>query len=151
MILEINAAIIRNEAFFTSVLSFFFPISYCSFLIFSICQSMGASPVFSRNSLVWLKCLHPKNPLGADSGLGCAADTSCFGLFSITFSSGQVFPREDIRSGGPDHSVWITASVNCSQPIPLCENAWWARTVSTVFRRNTPCFAHFSRQPLSGI
>ena len=139
-----------DEAFFTSVLSFFFPISYCSFLIFSICQSMGASPFFSRNSLVWLKCLHPKNPLDADSGLGCAAvSTSCFGLFSIAFFIWAGLPQRRYTIGRScSFKVWITASVNCSQPIPLWENAWWARTVSTVFRRNTPCFAHFSRQPL---
>ena len=42
-------------------------------------------------------------------------------------------------------NILIAASVNCSQPIPLWEFAWWARTVKTVFKSSTPCFAHFSR------
>ena len=125
MILEINAAIIRNEAFFTSVLSFFFPISYCSFLIFSICQSMGASPFFSRNALVWLKCLQPKNPRYADNGLGCGASKiKCFGLCNILFfiCAGRPQSRNTIGRSC-SFRTWIAASVNCSQPIPLCEFA----------------------------
>ena len=38
-----------------------------------------------------------------------------------------------------------TASVKFSQPCPAWEFASCARTVSTVFRRRTPRFAHFSR------
>lgn len=51
---------------------------------FSICQSTGCMPCSSRKAFAWLKCLHPKNPRYADSGLGCGAfKIRCFGLFSI--------------------------------------------------------------------
>ena len=42
------------------------------------------------------------------------------------------------------HGV-ITASVNVSQPLPWCESASPARTVSIVFSSSTPCRAHDSR------
>lgn len=36
-------------------------------------QSIGARPTLSRNAFAFEKCLHPKNPLCADSGEGCGA------------------------------------------------------------------------------
>ena len=36
----------------------------------SICQSIGSTPFCTKNSLVLLKCLQPKNPRYADNGLG---------------------------------------------------------------------------------
>lgn len=55
-----------------------------NFYIFSICQSIGDMPCSCKNSLAWLKCLQPKNPLYADSGLGCGAlSIRCLGLVSI--------------------------------------------------------------------
>ena len=60
--------ILRDRIFTVCPKSLFF-ILYNS----SICQSIGASPFFSRNALVWLKCLQPKNPRYADNGLGCGA------------------------------------------------------------------------------
>lgn len=35
-------------------------------------------------------------------------------------------------------SQCTTESVNVSQPLSLCEFAWWARTVNTAFSSNTP-------------
>jgi hypothetical protein len=42
------------------------------------------------------------------------------------------------------------ASVSSSQPWPAWLWASWARTVSTVFKSNTPCRAHDSRFPCEG-
>ena len=39
-------------------------------MMFSICQSMGLRPWSSKNAFARLKCLHPKNPRYAESGLG---------------------------------------------------------------------------------
>ena len=141
MILEINAAIIRNEAFLQ--------VCYRSFshfllflLIFSICQSMGQAR-FSQKFIGLAEMPASENPLDADSGLGCAAvSTSCFGLFSIAFFIWAGLPREDIRSGDPVHS----RSDNCIGELFPADSSVGKRlvggTVSTVFRRNTPCFAH---------
>ena len=88
--------------------------------IFSICQSIGSTPLAFKNSLHWLKCLQPKKPLYADNGLGCGAlRIRCFGLLSI----------DAFLCAGEPHSIYtiglsciltalITASVNCSQPCP---------------------------------
>ena len=38
--------------------------------IFSICQSIDVHPFDVKNSFALLKCLQPKNPLYAESGLG---------------------------------------------------------------------------------
>ena len=46
--------------------------------------------------------------------------------------------------------VRMTASVNSSHPLSLCELGCCFRTVSTVFRSKTPCFAHAVRLPLCG-
>ena len=41
-------------------------------------QSIGSIPFFIRYSLVFEKCLQPKNPLSAEKGEGCAAfKTKC--------------------------------------------------------------------------
>ena len=100
-----------------------------------------------------LKCLQPKKPLYEDSGLGCGAFRSkCFGLstFDAFFCAGAPHKRYTIGLSCSLRTL-ITASVNFSQPMLLCEFASCARTVRTVFSIRMPCFAHFSRYPLDGI
>ena len=89
---------------------------------FSICQSIGSTPLASRNSLHWLKCLHPKNPLYADRGLGCGAlRIRCLGLLSIAAFFCAGLPHSIYTIGlSCILTALITASVNCSQPCP-----WW--------------------------
>ncbi len=42
------------------------------------CQSTGVIPFLTRKSFAFEKCLHPKKPYEAESGLGCAAvSTRC--------------------------------------------------------------------------
>ena len=65
------------------------------FYRFSICQSIGSSPFFSRNALVLEKGLLPKNPRKADRGLGWGdSRIRCLGLCSMAFSSVPVCPTE---------------------------------------------------------
>ncbi len=65
-----------------------------SIYTFSICQSIGSNPFSLRKSLVLLKCLHPKNPLYADSGLGCGAfSIRCLGFVSIGILLCAGFPH----------------------------------------------------------
>ena len=43
---------------------------YLTFYILGICQSIGSLPKLVSISFILEKCLHPKNPLCADKGLG---------------------------------------------------------------------------------
>ena len=121
--------------------------------IFSICQSIGSAPFAFKNSLALLKCLQPKKPLYAESGLGWGAvSIRCFGLVSIGILLCAGLPQSMYTIGlSCALTAWITASVKFSQPLPWCELAWCARTVSTVFNSKTPWSAHFFKYPLLGI
>ena len=65
-------------------------------IIISLAQSMVFSPIFAKYSLVLLKCLHPKNPLYAEKGDGCATvNTKCFDpIYYATFFL-RIFAPED--------------------------------------------------------
>ena len=90
------------------------------FYIFSICQSIGSTPFACKNSFALLKCLHPKNPRYADSGLGCGAvKIRCFGLVSIGILLCAGLPHSMYTIGlSCAFTAWMIASVNCSQPCP---------------------------------
>ena len=93
--------------------------------MFSICQSIGSKWFLIKKSLVLLNGLLPKKPLYADNGLGCGASKiKCAGLFSIAFFLCAGAPHK-INTMGRSCSfkIRIVASVNSSQPIPLCELA----------------------------
>lgn len=96
--------------------------------------------------------LLPKNPLYAERGEGCA-------LSIIRWLSLFISPR--LERAFPPHKIntvffvlsemsFITLSVNHAQPQLACEFARCSRTVSVVFKSNTPSFAHFVRSPQSG-
>lgn len=125
--------------------SFF--VAFVYYQSFSICQSIGSIPCMIKKELHFEKCLHPKNPRYAESGDGCGASRiKCFGLLSIAFFALAGLPQSMKTIGlSCSFKTRIAASVNSSQPIPLCELAWCALTVRTVFKSKTPCLAHFSR------
>ena len=78
--------------------------------------------------------------------------TACGGAAIIAFLRRAGAPqRMKTRGFSRAESSSMMRSVNCSQPCPWCEAAAWARTVSTVFKSSTPCFAHGARQPLFGV
>ena len=62
-------------------------VSHNFFLSFSYfnCQSICDWPEFSNILFIFEKCLHPKNPLFAESGLGCAAERTkcCFPVIRL--------------------------------------------------------------------
>lgn len=114
---------------------------------FQVRQSIGVSPRLSKKRLHFEKCLHPKNPLYAESGEGCTLSrTKCCGLVMSAFLL-RAFPPQSIKTIGSFRSFrcLIMLSVSCSQPLPLCELASPERTVKTVFKRSTPCSAHGMR------
>ena len=93
------------------------------------------------------KCLHPKNPLYADNGLGCGASKiKCFGLLSIALFIWAGLPHK-INTIGSSllFNIFITSSVNISQPLFLCEAGLCSSTVNTELSNNTPCSAHSSK------
>ena len=119
------------------------------FLSYSICQSIGVTPFFSRNSLVLLNGLLPKNPLYAESGLGCGLRMiRCFGLSSLAAFSPAGRPQSMNTIGrSSSFTISMIASVKVSQP-----NPWWLkaiplRTVKIVLSRRTPSLAHFAKWP----
>ena len=99
----------------------------CSLILYnsSICQSIGVTPCASRNLLVWLNGLLPKNPRYAESGLGCGASRiKWFGLVSILFFICAGLPQRMNTIGlSWVLSARIAASVNSSHPIPRWEFA----------------------------
>ena len=111
-------------------------------------QLIDGKPCCSSKALVFEKCLHPENALPA-SGDGCAASsTKCFAVSIRYFLDRAKFPHnKNITPRFSSDILQITASVNVSQPILLCEVASLALTVSIEFNMNTPCSAHFSKQP----
>ena len=63
-------------------------------------SSKCSTPFAFKKSFAWLKCLHPKNPLCADNGLGCAAfKIRCFGLVSIGILRCAGFPQSRYTIG----------------------------------------------------
>ena len=96
------------------------------YYIFSICQSIGSTPLAFKNSLHWLKCLHPKKPLYADNGLGCGAlRIRCFGLLSIDAflcagGAGEILLTSmdcDGTKAGYDIELTNTIASNVSIPV----------------------------------
>lgn len=127
---------------------------------------MGDFPDFFSSSLVFEKCLQPKNPRWAERGEGCTACSTwwCFWkqIENHAMTAKQEKPLLTFERLGrtllmadpffwayaPQSkktrpcrlllSHWTTASVKTSQPLSLWELAWCARTVSTAFSKSTP-------------
>ena len=116
----------NRDAFVASIFVFFFLIIRKPRLVGgvnqSICQSMGSIPFFSRKLFAWLNGLLPKNPLYADRGDGCGPlIMRCFGLSSLLAFSPAGFPHRINTIGLSSlFTTSMIASVNCSQPFPLC-------------------------------
>ena len=84
-------------------------------------QSTGSAPAATSSSLARLNGREPKNPLLADSGLGCAE-----AMIGVSPSSGRSVPASRphrIATSGPPRatSARIACSVTASQPLPRCE------------------------------
>ena len=94
----------------------------------------------------------PKNPLWADSGDGCADSMIVWRVVSISgfFRRADAPHRMNTTCSGLASTAAITWSVNVSHPLPWCEAACPARTVSVALSSSTPWRAHASRLPWSG-
>ena len=102
--------------------------------------------------LVFEKCLQPKKPRYDDSGEGCGAvRMQCFeALISAFFLMAYEPQSMKTTFSAFSEMVLITASVNSSQPLPWCEPACDALTVSVALSSNTPCSAQRVRLPVFG-
>ena len=94
----------------------------------------------------------PKKPLWADSGDGWADSITTWRVVSMSafFLRADAPHRMNTTRSGLALTARITSSVNVSHPLPWCEAACRARTVSVALSSSTPCAAHASRQPWSG-
>ena len=101
-----------------------------------------------RISLALEKCLHPKKPLEADKGDGCAASRIKFFLQIKSFFCFAWFPHS-IKIIFP--LAWIkdtTLLVNNSQPILEWDPGFPSTTDKEVFNNITPCSAQSDKSPL---
>jgi hypothetical protein len=116
-------------------------------------QSIAPRPASSKAALAWEKGLLPKNPFLAERGEGWAAVSTVWRSASIRSILSWAYLPQSKNTTGSSCSLTarITSSVNTSQPLPLCEAALCARTVSTALSRNTPWSAHAVRQPWLGM
>ena len=48
-----------------------------------------------------------------------------------------------------EFNIFITSSVNISQPCSLCDAALLSSTVKTVFKSKTPCWAQLVKSPVT--
>jgi len=117
------------------------------------CQSIWAKSCSFNHLLAFEKCLHPKNPLLAESGLGWAAfNRQCLeGLILLAFfCDGNPHNIKTTPCLDLVFTASIIISVNASQPF-----FWWLfavppLTVSTVLSKSTPCCAHLVKSPCFG-
>ena len=88
--------------------------------ILGISHSIGLAPCSIRNSFAFEKCLQPKNPRYAESGLGCGAiKIKCFGLLSMGIFFCAGFPHSMNTMGRSCEFITkIIRSVNFSHPSP---------------------------------
>ena len=91
----------------------------------------------------------PKNPLDADSGDGCGDSMTTWRLVSMSafFFRADAPHRMNTTRSCFVFTVRSTSSVKVSQPLPWCDAARPARTVSDALSSSTPRRAHASRQP----
>lgn len=121
----------------------------CCFYKSGICQSIGSCPCCSKIRFVLEKGLLPKKPRWADSGLGWGAfKIKCFDVSMSACFAWADAPHNMYTTGlSFSFNSSITRLVKFSQPFPRWDWGWPCRTVSTVFRRSTPCFAQWTRCP----
>src|SRR5580692_9837132 len=96
-------------------------------------QSIGDNPCFTNNAFVLEKCLHPKKPLSAEKGDGCAAfKTKCFvSSINICLSCAN-FPHNKKTTPSFSFDIFeITAFVKSIHPILEWLAGSLALTVST--------------------
>ena len=113
---------------------------------------IGSTPWASKYWLVWLKWWFPKNPRCADKGEGCGDCKTRCRLRSIKSPFRWAYDphRINTKCSRSSANLWITASVNVSQPLPWWDAALWASTVRVAFKSKTPCCAHRVKFPLRG-
>src|SRR3989339_405984 len=121
--------------------------------LFYIHHLIGLIAFDTRYSFVFEKGFEPKNPLYDERGEGWGAfSIRCFfASISEAFVPAGLPHKMKTKLSFCSLSSLITASVNISQPLLLCEFASAALTVKTVFSKNTPSFAQLVRLPLFGI
>src|SRR5690606_39904096 len=101
-------------------------------------QSIGAAPWAINISLALENGREPKNPLRADSGLGCT-DSMHRSAPINGLSWRALLPHRMATSGfGRAASARMDCSVISSQPLPLCEFGAPGRTVSALLSSSTP-------------
>ena len=113
-------------------------------LTYSILQSISFNPLLFKKAFVLENGLLPKKPFLAENGDGCADSIiKCFGLVIKSFLLLAYAPHKiNTRGSSFSFNIFITSSVNVSQPLPLCDFGLCSYTVKTAFSNNTPCFAH---------
>lgn len=79
---------------------------------------MGCTPLAIKKSLVFEKCLHPKKPLYADKGEGCALSKTRWRFSVIKLFLLRAFLPHKIKTTGDGWllMIFITSSVNSVQP-----------------------------------
>src|SRR3546814_452939 len=115
-------------------------------------QSTGWRPAATSAPFARENGRLPKKPLWADSGEGCADSITTWRLWSTSpfFLRADAPQRMNTTRSGLSLTALMTASVKRSQPLPWCEAACRALTVSVALSSSTPCRDHASRQPWSG-
>src|SRR4051812_25777278 len=103
---------------------------------------MGPRPFAVNAALILENGLEPKN-FFMDNGEGCAPSmTTWRGSTSFAFFFAKAPQRQKTTGEVPALTLAMTASVNVSQPLSLCDAGSCATTVNTVLRSRTPCSAH---------
>ena len=113
-------------------------------LTYSIVQSISFNPLLFKKAFVLENGLLPKKPFLAENGDGCADSIiKCFGFVINSFLLLAHAPHKiNTRGSSFSFNIFITSSVNISQPLPLCDVCLCSSTVKTAFSNKTPCFAH---------
>ena len=112
---------------------------------------MADTPLSVKYSLIVEKCLHPKKPRYADNGDGWTDfKLNVFELsMRVLFTMCVRTPKNKYNRFLIIAYFFITVSVNFSQPFFCVILAFVASTLSTLFKSNTPSFAHGLRSPHS--
>lgn len=113
-------------------------------------QFIDGLSCFCKKSLILQKCRHPKKPRDADSGLGCADDsTRFFGLVNNSRYFPACAPQSTKTMPLFSFKHEITARVKVSHPSSACDRGEPCRTVRQVFKSKTPWCAHGVKSPSS--
>src|SRR2546430_16429058 len=110
-------------------------------------QSIPCAPCCSSSWLARLNGFDPKNPLCADSGLGCADS-----MHGTTPSNGlrlRALRPQRIATSGPPRAASdrIACPGTSSQPLPRCQVGLVGPPPTPPVGRNPPALAHAQKAP----